>query len=500
MRQSNRYNKTISNFLSVSLDEHLKKTGDGSAEALALFQTMSREVPAYAEFLRENKVDVGGIKNVQGLRELPPINKENYIKKYPLKDLCRDGMLDSCDMVAFSSGSSGEPTLWPRSQIDEIAIARRFEQVFVDSFAADQISTLAVVCFPLGTWIGGMFTAACCRYLSLKGLPIVNVTPGNNKDEILRVIGILSQSFGQTVLLGYPPFLKDVIDTAIARDIDLKRCNLKFVLAGEVFSEDWRALMTERAGLSEDLYSFGSLYGTADAGVLGCETPLTICIRKYCSTNPEMAETLFGERRLPTLVQYDPRSRYFESEEGALLFSGDSGIPLLRYSIGDRGGVYPYEELIQILGNAGFDPRTEVRNSAAFRGREIREMPFVYVFGRSLFTISFFGANIYPENISVGLEQPEINGWTTGKFVMESREDSDRNRRLFIAVELSPGAIAGYEKHGIVASSIQKHLERLNSEFKNYVPAEYRTPLVQFFETGHPDYFPVGTKHRYARK
>ena len=51
-----------------------------------------------------------------------------------------------------------------------------------------------------------------------------------------------------------------------------------------------------------------------------------------------MARELFGESRLPTLVQYDPRSRYFETQEGTLLFSGNNGVPLLRYHIADTGG------------------------------------------------------------------------------------------------------------------------------------------------------------------
>ena len=75
-------------------------------------------------------------------------------------------------MIAASSGSTGEPTFWPRSLIDELAVSARFEQVFRDSFAADTRRTLAVVCFPLGTWVGGMFTASCCRHLATKGYPI----------------------------------------------------------------------------------------------------------------------------------------------------------------------------------------------------------------------------------------------------------------------------------------------------------------------------------------
>ena len=51
-----------------------------------------------------------------------------------------------------------------------------------------------------------------------------------------------------------------------------------------------------------------------------------------------------------------------------------------------------------------------------------------------------------------------------------------------------------------IAESILAQLLRLNSEFANYVPAEYQLPRVRLAPLGDPDYFPVGVKHRYTRK
>ncbi len=92
------------------------------------------------------------------------------------------------DIVAVSSGSTGEPSFWPRSASDERVIAARFEEIFRDCFRADERRTLAVVCFALGTWVGGLFTPNCCRHLAELGYPITVVTPGNNSGEILRVV------------------------------------------------------------------------------------------------------------------------------------------------------------------------------------------------------------------------------------------------------------------------------------------------------------------------
>ena len=486
-------------FLDTPLDAVLSRpTESAPAQAtLALFHAVAASVPAYRAFLAEQGVDPAAIRTFADFQSLPQTTKQNYLLRYPLADLCRDGRLERCDMIAVSSGSTGKPTFWPRFLTDELPIARRFEQVFRDSFRADERTTLAVICFALGTWVGGMYSASCCRHLAARGYPITVITPGNNKDEIFRVVQELGEAFDQVVLLGYPPFLKDVIDSGIARGIAWPRYHIKLVLAGEVFSEEWRTLVGERAGMPNPYYDSASLYGTADAGVLGNETPLSICIRRFLAGHPEAARALFGESRLPTLVQYDPRSRFFETSEGTLLFSGDNGIPLVRYNILDTGGLITYEAMLAFLASWGFDPLAEL---GRYGERGIHRLPFVYVFGRSHFVVSYFGANIYPENVTVGLEQPGVSAWVTGKFVLEVQEDADRNRFLAIAVELAPGVEASADKQQALAESIRAHLVRLNSEFANYVPPEYQLPRVTLRPTGDPEYFPIGVKHRYTRR
>ncbi len=451
---------------------------------LDLFHRTAETVPAYRKFLREHGIEPDSVATMADFRKLPPVDKAGYHRRYPLPELCRGGTLAGTDMIAVSSGSSGQPTIWPRSLEDELHVARRFEQVLVAAFGADRRSTLAVVCFPLGTWVGGLFTTACVRHLAAKGCPITVVAPGNNKAEILRVLPELAPHFDQVVLLGYPPFVKDVVDTGLAEGVDWPAYAIKLVLAGEVFSEQWRDLVARRAGIADPVRDVASLYGTADAGVLGTETPLSAGIRRFLAGRPELARELFGDARLPTLVQYDPASRFFEVLDGTLVFTADGGIPLIRYHIADDGGLLPHAELLAYCARHGFTPPPGP------------ELPFVYVFGRSLFTVSFFGANVYPENVTVGLEQPGISDTVTGKFVIESVEDADRDRRLRITVETAPGATA--DAAGI-AAAVRAQLVRLNSEFAHYVPPERQLPDVVLRPAGDSEYFPIGVKHRYTR-
>src|SRR5579884_3302435 len=488
----------MAGFPGSRLDEVLVRPAPGDAEqrALALFASVAATVPAYQAFLAEHGIDPAAVRTVDDFHALPLLTKENYLRRHPLAQLCRGGQLTGCDMIAVSSGSTGEPTFWPRSVADEFTVATRFEQVFHDSFEADQRTTLAVVCFALGSWVGGMYTTSCCRHLAVKGYPITVITPGSDIDEILRVVTALGPHFEQVVLLGYPPFLKGVVDTGLARGVPWPDYGVRLVLAGEVFSEEWRTLMGQRTGGTDPCFDSASLYGTADAGVLATETPLSICIRRYLAQHPETARELFGQSRLPTLAQYDPRTRLFETHGSTLLFSGDNGIPLIRYHIADTGGLTPFDGMLAFLADHGFDPVAEL----AGRGRQcIRELPFVHVFGRSQFAVSYYGANIYPENVTVGLEQPPVAAWVTGKFVMESREDADRDRYLAIAVELAPGVAGSDQIRDAVAQAIAAQLRRLNSEFAHYTPPQRQLPRVTLHRNRDPEYFPPGVKHRYTR-
>lgn len=467
--------------------------GDGHREVLELFHRVRSQVPAYAKFLSANGVDASAVTDIEHFGRLPVTTKRNYHVAYPLPELCRYGRLEDCDMLAVSSGSTGEPTVWPRFITDEFGTLRRFEQVLVDGFGADKHRTLAVVCFALGSWVGGMYTTSACRQLAAKGYPITVVTPGNNFAEILRIVPKLAPHFEQVVLLGYPPFLKDVIERGTAAGVRWNDCPVKVVMAGEVFSESWRDIVARRLGQPEPEFATASLYGTADAGVLANETPASILVRRALASRPEVAAELFGQARLPTLCQYDPRHRYFEHVDGELLFSGDSGVPLLRYNILDRGGLVTHAGMVEYLATKGLLDDTLRTQLDRF------PLPFVYVFGRNNFAVSYYGGNVYPENIAIGLEQPELERALTGKFVLEVVEDAAHDALLQVTVELASNQSPTPALAEQTATSITLHLQRGNSEFANYVPKERQAVHVRLLPLGDPDYFPVGVKHRYTR-
>lgn len=492
-------NEARHHFISTALDTLLAEHQAISPKdkVLALFQRCVTEVPAYRHFVESHGINPAGITSYPAFQALPLMNKSNYMQAYPLPERCFGGSLNGSDRVAVSSGSTGQPTFWPRSATYELDVAVRFEQVFHDSFRAHERSTLAIVCFALGNWVGGMFTTSCCWHLAQKGYPMLVATPGNNKAEIFRVIRELAAHFEQTVMLGYPPFVKDVIDAGAAEGIDWTSYNPKLVFAGEVFSEEWRSLIGQRIGSTSPCFDSASLYGTADGGVLGNETPFSIAIRRWLANHPNAARQLFGEARLPTLVQYDPANRFFEMHEGTLVISAENSVPLVRYHIADKGGLIRCDEMWAFLKGQGVNSVVELGLDKDYQPRNL---PFVFVFGRADFTVSYYGANIYPENVTVGLEQPDIMAWLTGKFVLETQETEGGDKYLHIAVELLPGIEHDENIVPIIAESIQTQLLRLNSEFANYIPHERQMPKITLISFADPGYFPPGVKHRYTRK
>lgn len=491
------FNPNSQDFLTTDLSALLETSVDPQQKLLTLFHRAAKEVPAYRQFLAERQIDPATIEDFAAFQQLPLVTKANYMQVYSLPERCFGGSLLGADRVAVSSGSTGQPTFWPRSAAYEQEVAVRFEQVFHDSFAASERTTLAIVCFALGNWVGGMFTTSCCWQLAAKAYPLMVATPGNNKAEIFRVVRALAPHFQQTVLLGYPPFIKDVLDAGAAEGINWSAYAVKTVFAGEVFSEEWRALLAKLTGSHNPCFDSASLYGTADGGVLGNETPFSIAIRRWLAANPAAAAQLFGEARLPTLIQYDPASRYFETVDNTLVISAENSVPLLRYHIADKGGIISFAAMWQFLRAYGISDYADLGLSNQFQARQ---QPFVYVFGRADFTVSFYGANIYPENIAVGLEQAELSESVTGKFVLQVKENAAGNSYLHIAVELLPKLQPSADLADSIAESVRRQLLRLNSEYAHYIPADRQLPVISLHEFADPAYFPAGVKHRYTRK
>src|SRR5437588_9238305 len=68
--------------------------------------------------------------------------------------------------------------------------------------------------------------------------------------------------------------------------------------------------------------------------------------------------------------------------------------PLLRYGIGDAGGMIGFINMLAFLAREGMDDPVASVNERLGRPT-MRPLPFVYLFGRVHWTVSLYGANVY---------------------------------------------------------------------------------------------------------
>ncbi len=64
----------------------------GEKMALDLFQQMSKRVPAYKDWLQKNKIDPQKIKTISDFKQVPTIDKKNYLQNYSPQELSWDGI------------------------------------------------------------------------------------------------------------------------------------------------------------------------------------------------------------------------------------------------------------------------------------------------------------------------------------------------------------------------------------------------------------------------
>lgn len=466
----------------------------GFIRALNIFHAAAQRVPAYKDFLRRYRVKPEDITTPEDFIRVPQMTKKNYLNRYPLKDLLWDGNLDSTRIISVSSGSSGKPFYWPRGDLS-ITQSAFLHAELLDTLIDRGRPTLAIVSFAMGTWIAGTYTLDALTELSRKGFKLTTVTPGIAKPEIINILNQLAPYYDQTLIFGYPPFIKDALDAIKSARLQLHRGRPKVILAGESFSETWRDYIHQQIAATDPLRSSAAIYGTADAGFMGCETPLTIWLRRMLDNNLELRSQFFPDiDRLPVIVQYNPRLRYFEHDSGQLIFTVNNSLPLIRYAIGDLGLVISSAELRQLLKNTRQEVPAELQR---YTGR-----PIVGLYGRRDVATSFYALNIYPENIRGGLEQPTLRRSITGKFVIETRVAKlTLNQTLHLYIELAQGVREHDDLRRLILANVLNHLTQTNSEYRK-LTEELKSrayPVMHLLPFNHQR-FQYSVKHRWISR
>ena len=469
---------------------------EGFKNALETFKWAAANIPAYRSFLKRNKINSAEIKTSGDFKLVPVMDKINYLRAYPYDNLFPNR--DIPPVVSMSSGSSGQPFYWARGMEHEKRGGEIHEIIFRDIFQIGKKNTLVIVCFSMGTWIAGVFTATSSKYVANNGYNLTVATPGIEKEDILSLLRDFAPNFQRVILTGYPPFLMDVIVEARRRKINLKKMDLRLLFAGESFSEHWRSIIHKLAYIKKPIGGSINVYGSADADLLGHETPLSIYLRKKTLTNKKFMKTLFGDIPfVPTLVQYYPRDKFFESADGELIFTAKSGIPLMRYNIHDKGKILTIKSVEKALKESG------LLKEAKKYGLKRWRMPFLTLGGRSDVAVTFYALNIYPENIKAGLEDRKVAKYLSGKFIAENKTvNRGKDQKLIITVELRQGVRPSKKLETKLRESIFRNFVKLNIEYRKLYASigTKALPVVNLMSFGNPIFEVRKSKHKWIKR
>lgn len=473
-------------------------TSMGEKRAVQLFQAAAKRVPAYKKFLAAHHIQPSTIKTADDLKRVPFIDKDNYLRKYPMHELAWDGELGQASMISRSSGSSGQPFYWPSNQQQRDEVGQFYDLVFSLMFDMRRKNTLVIIAYGMGSWVAGTTTLlSSIDYMAKHRCTFV--TPGYNKNEVIEICKNLGPSYEQVVICAYPPLVKEIIDLGREQGISWPKLKPKFIFGAEAFSEELRDYMLEQIGSKDPLLDTMNTIGSADAMVIGHETPISIALRRMIHADESMHNDILGAARMPTLAQYYPWQKYLELEGEELLITSDGAIPLVRYNIHDRAKIYSYKEMRTTLHGHGVPSPAEAL-PADMRDKFNWKLPFVLLYGKSTNAVKLYGAHVYPENIKAALESPKTSRLFTGKFKMEVFYDAHHDQRLRLHIELAPEA----QSKDINTKELQQLIIltacNLNSEFKSSFigSSKKMTPLIKLVPYGQFDGNNSNNKHKYV--
>ena len=474
----------------------------GEKTMLELFKYTYATVPAYKKFITKHKIIASDIKSIKDFSLLPLITKDNYLRKYRYIDLFPEKKFFNATTFSATSGSTGEPFYFPRGQMHDSEYEYLAEIFLKNQFEIDKKKTLAIMGFALGVWIGGVFTYKILNKISEKGYDFTVMPVGTDREQFLSTVEKFGKFYDQVILMGYPPFIKDVLDEGKIRNIDWKKYKIKVLTAAEGYSERFRDYIARETEVKNRFKDIINMYGTVELGTMANETALGNLIRNIASDNKEVFNELFGDAtNIPTLAQYYPHIIHFEEENGEIVASSfGSSIPLIRYSFSDLGGVIKFDDMIERLKKVGIDIKKEAKKYNIDKG--IFKLPFVWLYSRSDLAVVFRGANIYPEEIRSALGNRNIARFVTGRFTMIRKEDKKLSQILEINVEMQKDLEESREISSKVQDAVINELRANNSEFNNEYTSHPRkaTPKIILHKFQSKRYFASQGKQKWVDK
>jgi phenylacetate-CoA ligase len=486
-------------------EKKLKKNSEdnwirnGKKREKRLFYEMSQDVPAYKNFLTKKGVNVD-YRYLKDIGDIPSIDKDNYLRTYKRSQLCWDGKFSEYPwVISTTSGSTGQPYYFPRKNLQDEYLAITTEAYLRANFEIQDKTTLYINAFPMGAWIGGVFTYESIKQISEKGYSISIISPGVHKQEVINAVKQLGNDFEQIIIGAYAPFLKDILDDGIAQNLKWDQYNIGFVFSAEAFTETFRDYVGRVIKPKNLLKATLNHYGTVDLGTMAHETPLSILIRRTLAKDGKL-DILFPEKlKQPTFAQYNPELFYFRAKNHNLYCSSFSGIPLVNYDLKDYGGVITKQEAFKKLHGAGYDIDKLIVDNKI--GDTIWNLPFVYVYERNDFSVSYYAFLVYPDTIRRALQNEKLMKEISGKFTMHVQYDKSGRQKLIVNIEKNfknKKTISTGNLTNVIHDQLMNEVSEYRETFG--VVGKVAIPEVKLWDYGDPVYFRSGAKQKWVIK
>ncbi len=439
----------------------------GKIKVYLIYLKAKVKVPAYKQFIQNNqpkKMKFKGL--VPNLKLIPETSKSNYVQKYSIADRCKNGNMNVKGVIIDeSSGSSGTPTNWARGLKERKANKKFLQLSFKKTFGEDQV--FFINAFAMGAWATGVNVT-----MAFSDISIIKST-GPDIDKIVKTL----EQFGSNenyVIFGYPPFLKMLVDNS---NIDFNQFNVSFIFGGESMSENMRNYL-----LDKGVKKVVSSYGASDLELnMATETEASIQIRKLLISNKKFArKVLRFDGALPMVFQYNPLDFVYETnQDGELVVSLAGSVylsPKIRYNIKDRGHVIRKNEMKKLMLASGIDPN-QIKNWN-------NDLPFLFHYGRGDIMVSYYGSNIYADDVQETLFEMEDLRDNFSTFTLDAYEDKESNKQLNICIEVKDKSLLNN-----IQSLKQLFLDKLalkNQDFKKALSMMKETaiPKLLFYNTG----------------
>lgn len=437
----------------------LPHLGDLEA-ARAVAARAAATVPAYAQQLAAAGISAPA---AVAWTELPLVDKKSYLLAHPFTALTADDFAETFTIFS-SSGSSGRPFYWPQLKGAQRESAARLRALLEEVFHIDERRTLAVVGLALGSWIGGEHFSWVLKSFAVEApYPFAVFSPGNRHDEIIAMIESAGRFVDQVLLFVCPSAIGHLRLRAAQEGRKLPLAKMRYVVIGEPFPEAVRLGFAAEAGVPESEPVMLSIFGSADTGVLGCESPASALVRGLCERDTRLASELGFVGVVPHLFHQADPAALLECVGGELCVTKWQGVPLVRYNLHDAVRLLRWREIVRhTLTRLPADaPIATILRASAERLPDV-----LAITGRADSCLLLCGTNLTEAMLDTAVRAPALARWLTGNYRARVILENGR-QRLELTLECRGEAPPSDPAVDTLYPHLVESLGRAQPEFKD---------------------------------